>query len=190
MDPPKRFEFHLDNNKLWWKLKLTFGVLLFNSLTALTIVAIAYYALGEVKLMSIVKSYTDDRKIYLSEFNLNNFLLVIRYCCVENPILEEYMFRYPFILLLINHLRVKLWYNLTNITIVILTLGMLTLWTADHGNIFVSIPLFISGIPLYWLAGKTRCLWPSITCHAASNFLLYILAQFLIYKGILEQIIP
>jgi len=191
MDPSKRFEFHLDHNRVWWKIKLTLGILLFNSLATLMIIAIACYAVGEAELRNIVKSYiADNRKIYLSELNSSNILRVIRYFCIDIPILEEYMFRYPFILLLKNHLRVRLWRDLTNASIITLALALGLLWGYGHDNLYASIPIFVSSIPLYWLVAKTRCLWPSIACHAASNFLLYILAQFLIYEGVLERIVP
>ena len=50
------------------------------------------------------------------------------------------------------------------------------IFAANHGNVSILVPVFISGLLLSWLYLKTRSLWPPMTAHAAQNLLALSLA--------------
>ncbi|MDP3696968.1 MAG: CPBP family intramembrane metalloprotease [Candidatus Taylorbacteria bacterium] len=192
MDPPKKFEFHLDSEGLfWWKLKMTSLVFWFNSIVALLLMTIAYYTLDEETIFQIVREYANNSKLIFGELNWTNFLLFSYYYCILSPVTEELIYRYPIILLLKKNFSVKLWsHSLTKVSILLIILLLNSLWGYSHiwtpiqslqKNYYHLIPPFLVGFPLYWLVIKTRTLWPAILCHGALNFSLYFLVQLMIY---------
>lgn len=190
MDPPK-FKFRLDFDDTLPKLKSLLLVLAINSLIVSGLIAAAYLVLDNHEISRILKTTKDTYKIYFTDPTVGNILILIKTDIIQLPVMEEFLFRYPILCLIKNNLRLRLKYDLTKYLLAINILILNTVWTWGHDLPFDnSLPIFLSGLPLYWLVIKTKCLWPSILCHAFSNFSLYLFTQTLIYFGILTKITP
>lgn len=191
MDPPRKFNFNLDIDRFWWKLKITSLVFCFNAIIALSLMATAYYALDGKTLFRVVSNYAAKHNIIFAEPSWANFLLFLYFYCISSPILEEFTQRYPVILLLNKNFKIKLpGYDLTRVAILLIVLLLNSLWSYSHiwaltpslqKNYYHLLPPFLVGFPLYWLVIKTRTLWPAILCHGALNLSLYFLVQLMIY---------
>ncbi len=191
MDPPKKFDFNLDFDSFWWKLKMTSLVFCFNSVVVLLLVTIAYYMLDQKTIWGIVRDYSNNNKTIFAERNWANFSIFLYSYCISSPIVEEFIYRYPVILLLKNNFRVKTrGKDITKILLWVIIFTLLSIWTHDHlgnseplwkQNYYHLLPVFLAGIPLYWLAIKTQVLWPVILCHGALNLGLYLLVQLMIH---------
>jgi len=189
MDPSKKFGFNLDFDKFWWKLKIILLVFCLNSLSILSLMMAAHYFLDEKTIFKIVADYIVRQWIFFTEQNWTNFSLFFKTYCIKTPIIEEFIYRYPVILLLNNRFSIRLFsLNLTKIFILFTVITLNIMWGIGHtgsslllADIYGLIPLFLVGLTLYWLSIKTRTLWPSIFCHAALNFSLYLFIQGAIY---------
>lgn len=192
MDPPKRFHFNLDFEDFSHKLKLTLAILGLNSLTILGLIALAFLTLDPIQLNAIVVKLKWNG-FYFSPFSEWTVLLLIRDLWLKAAIIEEFLFRYPILVLIKSNFKIRIRYDLTRPILILIALILNLVWADGlRVNNFViershTIPwvVFVSGLPLYWLIIKTRSLWPSVVCHGVSNTLLYLLAQSLIYFKII-----
>ena len=188
MDPPK-VKLHLDFDNFTPKIKLVFGALLLNSVIILILSITIYFFVENEKIELIIANLRVSNSYYFYIFNAQNLLRVLSSYCLQAAVLEEGLFRYPILALVKSNLKIHIKYDITKLFLVILALGLNLMWAIGFepltGGHPTPIPVFLVGIPLYWLVIKTKSLWPAILCHASSNFLLYILVQVLIYKDVL-----
>ena len=186
MNPP-RYQFGIDHENIFKKLKLTFRILCLNSLVVISAIVIAHFVLNSQQINEITIGLKKINNVFFSKFNLVNLLNIVINISLQTAILEEFLFRYPILLLIKNNFWLKLKYNIGPLVIITVALSLNYIWafglkiddfrlTYPH-----QIPwlIFITGTPLYWLVYKTKNLWPAIVCHALSNTFLFFLAQFL-----------
>lgn len=195
MTPLKNFEFYLHFDNFKKKIKLTLAILCLNSLIILVLMALTYLVLDSKQIDQIV-ARLQWKKIYFYQLNMGNLLIVLRDYGFTGPILEEFLARYPVLMLIKSNLKIRIKYDLTMFFIILTALSLNLIWTNGliienfnivFGHPHSSIPVFISGIPLYWLVIKTRSLWPAIVCHGASNVILYFFAQALLYFELIPK---
>jgi hypothetical protein len=75
-------------------------------------------------------------------------------------------------------------------------LSLNLIWTSGYPPIIqkhpIPLPIFTVGLLFYWLTAKTQRMWPTIFCHTASNFGLYIIIQYFLNSnngGLVGQIL-
>lgn len=184
-----RFQLNLEFDNLRPKIKLVLGVLLFNSLIILTLATILYFFIESAGVKLTIANLKARNGHYFYTLNLENFLRFLSYYCLQVAVLEESLFRYPILALIKSNLKIQIKHDLTKLILVILMFCLNLIWAVGLKPITLGhpmpVPIFLAGIPLYWLVIKTKCLWPAVLCHALSNFLLYIFVQTLLYFHLL-----
>lgn len=181
MNPPKKFELNFDWGNFWSNFKLSLIVLAINHIVIISLIIILYYLLNQTEVSAIVNQYKNGyQKVYFAPFKENIFNIFWQESLLP-AIHEEAVFRGPIYIAIKHNFRLRVFKNITMAVLLpsILILNYLWVsWPLGHTN---NLPVFITGLPLYWLVFKTRALWPSMLCHFLSNLSIYMLVQIFLY---------
>ena len=167
----------------WPNLKITLKTLGINYLLIALLVLIIFLLFGHEKLIYFLDEYI--RSLYgwifwpletIDPASIYNF-------CLYGPAAEEVLFRGPIFILLKNNFWLRPGgYSLTKYFLIAGSLLLNSYWASEH---LFALPIFITGLPLYWLLIKTKSLWPCIAYHSLANLTLFILAQTAVYLKII-----
>lgn len=137
----------------------------------------AYYWFGQEEITSIISKYKDSyQKIFFAPFK-ENYFNVMWYNSLIPAIQEEVMFRGPVYVAIKQNFKLKVFKDITTPSLILIILISNYLWAFWPIGHPYNIPIFIAGLPWYWLIFKTRALWPSILCHFLANISIYIFIQ-------------
>lgn len=198
MDPPKILSLNFPATNFRERIKPTILVYIFCSLLILSIVYIAYTIFDPTTYEPLIKLYASQSgyKSYFARFSLTNMAIHFWFYSFRMAVAEEFIYRYAFLLLILNGFRfINERGDYTKHFLIAIALGLNLIWANGYHPIIekhtLFIPIFITGIPLYWLVAKTRVIWPAIACHTAFNFSLYLFIQIIIYadSGPIGQIL-
>ena len=183
MDPPKTHDGQSAMSFIR-KVILTSKVLVSNSIFVLGLIFIGYVFLEQQTSINIAKKLllVISHHGLLAPFNSRQMFFVFWAFGIETAIREEFIFRYPFLLLVRNNFILSAKNkNYTPHFLIFTAIGLNLVWSIGFRPVITGhtyfLPVFIAGLPIYWLTYKTRVLWPAITCHTLSNFGLYIFVQ-------------
>lgn len=185
MDLPKLLSLGVPTENFSERLKLTILVFVLNSLLTLGLLYLLSLFADQVYIELQVRKFIKNSAYssYFANFSFKTALNHLWYYCYIAAMAEEFIYRYPLLLMLIHKHRYATEKNdYTYIFLILTAFSLNLIWANGFLPIInghpIPAPIFISGLPLYWLTAKTRKMWPAVFCHSASNFGLYLLAQF------------
>ena len=185
MDPSKIFSLNRLAENFRERLGITILIFILNSVFILILLYLFSLFADQVYIELQIRKFAKNSSYssYFAVFSPKSILNHLWHHCYVIALAEEYVYRYPLLLLLIHKHRHTTEKNDYTYLFLILTAFSLNLiWANGFLPIInghpIPAPIFISGLPLYWLTAKTRKMWPAIFCHSASNFGLYSLVQF------------
>ena len=167
------------------KLKLTLSVFSLNSILVLLLMYIGYLFLSFADIELMIKSYKESYSRYFLDFDSVNLTRVFWQYSVTAAVTEEFIFRYPVLLLVRNNFKfTNPNRDFSKHLIIGASLGLNFVWSFGYPPMTMGhtmfLPIFISGLPPHWLTVKTRVMWPGLFCHAAWNLILYFFIQLLL----------
>ena len=185
MDPPLKIQIDTGNFKS--KLNMALKVLALNGLIIMGLIAIVYTASDKIGVEKIISEYKRSYiKIYFQSFSKQNLFYITWTWSLLAAISEEVIYRGPICWLIKNNLKIKTAdRDITMPCLIIMSFALNIIWSIGHT---IVLPVFISGIPLYWLVFKTKSIWPSALCHFLANISLYFLIQLAIYFTLIQPI--
>ena len=184
MDPPP-IKFKLDLEDFKSKLKEVLKVYIFNSLIILFFALIAYYLiLNTDEIRHIVSRYRRGNWSFFLPLTRSNFNLIFWNYSLIPAIIEEVLYRGPLLVLMRCNFNITYRGNdLTKPFLIILALILNASWATTH-TIF--LPVFLAGLPLYWLVFKTKAIWTSTLCHCSFNLSIYFFLKIVIGLGLIR----
>lgn len=184
MTGPRKFDINFDWGDFWPNFKLVLKVLGINSIIIASLIILTYCWHGGGNFMVIINKYRMNyQRIYFAPFNKGNLFIITWYWSLLPAINEETIFRGPLYIALKHKFRLKIYKDITIATLIILSMALNFLWISWPTKHTIDFPIFMAGLPWYWLVFKTKKLWPAIFCHFMANISIYFVVQLLIYMG-------
>lgn len=180
-----RFKFHLEKDNFWSNLKYCLGILALNYFIISTLIVMAYCWFSQEEISSIISKYRKGyQNIFFASFKQNYFNVMWNNSLIP-AVNEEVLFRGPIYIAIKQNFRLKIFRDITTVSLVLMMLISNYLWVSWPIGHPYNIPIFIAGLPWYWLIFKTHALWPSILCHFLANMSLYLFIQISLYFQII-----